>query len=114
MAIGERLHFLIFAFKNGTPVIPISSDPKIDALSFEIFGDEGVDVAGKSADKIFFELEKFIAENHREFDKNAHACALKAFEDRVIGDIGEISRICLSGKCNKGVEKKKNICYNNP
>ena len=106
MAIGERLHFLIFAFKNGVPVIPISADPKIDAFSFEVFGEEGIDVRRKSGEKIFSELEKFIAENHRNFDKKAHATAVKAFADRVRSDIKAISQICLSKKCNKGVEKK--------
>ena len=111
VAIGERLHFLLFALKNNTPVAPISSDPKIDALSLELFGIEAIEISKKDrAEEIGEKIEKYIAGN----DISERKSAINSFSDRIKRDMDIVAKICLSEKYNKGVEKRENICYNNP
>ena len=111
VAIGERLHFLLFALKNNTPVAPISSDPKIDALSLELFGIEAIEISKKDrAEEIGEKIEKYIAGN----DISEQKSAINSFSDRIKRDMDAVAKICLSEKYNKGVEKRENICYNNP
>ena len=100
IAIGERLHFLIFALKSHTPLIPISADPKIDAFSFEVFGEGAVE--GKGAQELLEKMERFMTNTRGIPDKST----VKDMADRARRDIDAAIKICLSEKCSKGVEKK--------
>ena len=61
IAIGSRLHFLIFALCLGVPFIPLLFDPKIDAFSYEIYSSPAVTVTGKHDPmSIKIKIEKFI------------------------------------------------------
>ncbi len=102
-AIGERLHFLIFALKNRTPFVPISSDPKVDSFSFETFGEGAVEVKGEVY-CVVEKLERFIEENSNTLDSRI----IESLATRARGDFCEVAKICLLGKtekCGKGVEK---------
>ncbi len=102
-AIGERLHFLIFALKNHVPFVPVSSDPKIDSFSFEVFGEEAVRISKEDrVGDILDKIEKFIEENHPIVDEKE---IIKSFFTRVMADIKTVSEICILEKCGKGVEK---------
>ena len=106
IAIGERLHFLIFALKCHTPFVPLAADPKIDSFSFEVFGEEAVRVSGgEEASDILEKIEKFIKENHHNIDEKE---IIRSFVGRAKADIKAVSKICAMEKmekCGKGVEK---------
>ena len=102
-AIGERLHFLIFALKNHVPFVPVSSDPKIDSFSFEVFGEEAVRISrGDRAGDILDKIENFVKENHP-IDNEKEI--IKSFYERAMADVKEVLQICILEKCGKGVEK---------
>lgn len=115
IAVGERLHFLLFALKDHVPLVPISADPKIDSFSYELFGTGAVEISrGDDCAEIAEKIEKFISENHEKLDKKEQNDAIKSFFERVNKDMDAVRDICLCENYDKGVEKSLNICYNNP
>ena len=94
-ALGERLHFLLFALKYHIPIVPISSDPKIDSFSFELFGEGAIDVSEKDkVEDICEKIEKYIEEN----DISEQKSAISAFSERIKKDMDAVAKICLFKK----------------
>lgn len=105
LAVGSRLHFLVFALLMDAPFVPLSSDPKVESFSYEIFGSPAVRLGiGDSPLHVRKRIERFIAENHKSFDGEARQIALDTLSLRAKGDIKRVSELCSS--CLKKITAK--------
>ena len=108
IAVGARLHFLIFALLEGIPIVPIFSDPKLDSFSLEVLGTPALRLDGDLGKK----LEKFIFSGYCCYDKKE---TLESLSCRAKGDILSLCELCMKAikeNCAKALEKKEFICYN--
>lgn len=108
IAVGSRLHFLIFALLEGIPIVPIFSDPKLDSFSLEVLGTPALRLEGDLGKK----LEKFISSGYCCYDKKE---TLEGLACRAKGDILSLCELCMKAlkeNCAKALEKKEFICYN--
>ena len=91
LAIGGRLHFLIFALKSGVPFLPICTDPKIDAFSFEIFGLPAISPTGEESE-LLSRMEDFTLSSDSSL--NSFGYIRKELERRAVRDIESILSLC--------------------
>ena len=121
LAIGSRLHFLIFSICLEVPFVPLFVDPKIDSFSYELYASPAVEVTERDdPTNIKIKIEKFIKENHN-CPSDETKETLEAMCKRASNDIISMIKLCTESadiisdeKITKSVEKKPNICYNNP
>ena len=116
MALGSRLHFLILSLCAGTPIVPVCTDPKVEAFSAEVFGSHALSVRrGESGESLLRRIEDFISENLGDFDETARKSVLSRLSARAEADALRISAFCTGisqEKCAKALEKSGRICYN--
>ena len=108
LAIGSRLHFLIFALLEGIPIVPLFSDPKVDSFSLEVLGTPAL----KVGEDLGRRIERFISRGYCNYD---HSAAFESLSARVVGDISSLCEFCVDAsrkKYAKTLEKKEFFCYN--
>jgi hypothetical protein len=104
LAVGSRLHFLIFALIEGVPLIPIFSDPKVDSFALEILGTCALRVNEDFCDR----LERFVYRGFCQYDRDE---LISSFRCRARGDIERICLICADAAKENYAKalKKRNL-----
>jgi len=95
IAIGARLHFVIFALCQGVKTVPINADPKINALSGELLSASAVNIGRlDTVYSINKKINCFLQANYKYDDAYEREKAIDGMKTRAIADIQRLSRVC--------------------
>ena len=98
LAVGARFHFLIFSICRGVQTVPINADPKINALSNEIFSESALKIGKRDTRaSIVKKINRFLKSAYMDDEAMERERVISEMSNRAFTDIRRVSRICAQG-----------------